>query len=80
MIILFFHSHYKDEIESVKKSKTNTSGREKSGLQLKTSTNYEHLLALKWFGESEILAIGVNPVTLLEQLPPAFRQKLFGVS
>ncbi|XP_037034605.1 U3 small nucleolar RNA-associated protein 4 homolog [Bradysia coprophila] len=42
--------------------------------------NYEHFVHMAWLSPSEIVAVVVNPVTLIEQLPPSMVHKLFGVS
>lgn len=42
--------------------------------------DYEHFVHLSWLSSNEMVAVTVNPVTLIEQLPPAMRQKLFGSS
>lgn len=40
----------------------------------------EHLIDLVWLDDSEMVAVGVNPVTLIAQLPPSLKEKHFGVS
>lgn len=40
----------------------------------------EHLIDLAWLDDSEMVAVGVNPVTLIAQLPPSLKEKHFGVS
>lgn len=40
----------------------------------------EHLIDLAWLDDSEMVAVGVNPVTLIAQLPPSLKEKRFGVS
>lgn len=42
--------------------------------------SFEHLVHLCWMGECELIAVGVNPVTLVEQLPSSLKEKRFGVS
>ncbi|KAG4075374.1 hypothetical protein HA402_003165 [Bradysia odoriphaga] len=42
--------------------------------------NYEHFVHMAWLSPSEIVAVIVNPVTLIEQLPPSMVHKVFGVS
>lgn len=64
----------------MKKTKMNKEQNVVSTLELRKAINYEHLLALEWIDDQELLAVILNPITLLEQLPPAFRHKLFGVS
>lgn len=46
----------------------------------KKIVNYKHFLHLAWLSASEIVAVSVNPVTLIEQLPPCMKQKKFGIS
>ncbi|XP_067613802.1 U3 small nucleolar RNA-associated protein 4 homolog [Eurosta solidaginis] len=50
------------------------------GLRLKFKKSYEHLISLCWLSTDELVAVGVNPVTLIEQLPDVFKQKKYGVS
>lgn len=40
----------------------------------------EHLLDLNWLSDSELVVVGVNPVTLIAQLPPSLKEKRFGIS
>lgn len=47
-------------------------------LRLKFSKKIEHFVHLSRLSNGELVAVGVNPVTLLEQLPPSMRQKKFG--
>lgn len=49
-------------------------------LVFKSKGNFEHLVDLCWLGENEMVAVGVNPVTLIEQLPSSLKEKRFGVS
>ncbi|XP_054734884.1 U3 small nucleolar RNA-associated protein 4 homolog [Anastrepha obliqua] len=48
------------------------------GLRLKFKKSFEHLISLCWLSSDELVAVGVNPVTLIEQLPDVFKQKKFG--
>lgn len=48
-------------------------------LKLKFYKKIEHFVHLSRLSNAgELVAVGVNPVTLLEQLPPSMRQKKFG--
>lgn len=49
-------------------------------LVCKSRGSFEHLVNLCWTGENEMIAVGVNPVTLVEQLPSSLKEKRFGVS
>lgn len=42
--------------------------------------NYEHLIDISWLNESELIATGVNPITMIAQLPSSLKEKRFGVS
>lgn len=42
--------------------------------------NYEHLLNITWLNDTELIAIGINPITILAQLPSSLKEKRFGVS
>lgn len=42
--------------------------------------NNEHLIDINWLDESELIAVGVNPVTMIAQLPASIKEKRFGVS
>lgn len=63
-----------------KKLKRVVSDNKVSGLRLKFKKSYEHLISLCWLSTDELVAVGVNPVTLIEQLPDAFKQKKFGAA
>lgn len=49
-------------------------------LVCKSKGSFEHLVDLCWMGKNELIAVGVNPVTLVEQLPSSLKEKRFGVS
>lgn len=50
-------------------------------LRLKFSKKFEHFVHLSRLSDDgELVAVGVNPVTLIEQLPPSMRQKKFGAA
>lgn len=42
--------------------------------------SYEHLLNISWLNDSELVAVGVNPITMIAQLPSSLKEKRFGVS
>lgn len=42
--------------------------------------NYEHLLNINWLNDTELIAVGVNPITMIAQLPSSLKEKRFGVS
>lgn len=42
--------------------------------------NYEHLLNISWLNDLELVAVGVNPITMIAQLPFSLKEKRFGVS
>lgn len=49
-------------------------------LVCKSKSSFDHLVKLCWLGENELVAVGVNPLTLVEQLPSSLKEKRFGVS
>lgn len=50
-------------------------------LRLKFAKKFEHFVHLSRLSDDgELVAVGVNPVTLIEQLPPSLRQKKFGAA
>ncbi|XP_017486394.1 PREDICTED: U3 small nucleolar RNA-associated protein 4 homolog [Rhagoletis zephyria] len=63
-----------------KKFKRVNSDNKVSGLRLKFKKSFEHLISLWWLSTDELVAVGVNPITLIEQLPDVFKQKKFGTS
>lgn len=65
-----------------KKSKIEKSNQDDGVADLVCLKNapYEHLVELNWMGENEMVAVSVNPVSLVEQLPPVLKEKRFGVS
>ncbi|XP_011647712.1 U3 small nucleolar RNA-associated protein 4 homolog [Pogonomyrmex barbatus] len=40
---------------------------------------YKHLVYLNWLNDEELVAIEVNPISLIEKLPPTLKQKFFGM-
>lgn len=57
-----------------------SSGDEVADFKLRFKKHYEHFVHLSWLDAGEMVAVGVNPVTLIEQLLPAMRQKKFGAT
>lgn len=59
-----------------------TGDAEVAELKLRFQKHYEHFVHLSRLSAtgSEMVAVGVNPVTLIEQLPPTMRQKRYGAS
>ncbi|KAL5292594.1 CIRH1A family protein [Megaselia abdita] len=49
-------------------------------LELIMKREYKHFIELAWAAEGELLAIGIDPVTMTEDLPPGLRIKKFGLS
>ncbi|XP_066250232.1 U3 small nucleolar RNA-associated protein 4 homolog [Euwallacea similis] len=47
-------------------------------LRISTIPKHKHLVHLAALSEGEFVAVEVNPLSLLEKLPPAFAQKTFG--
>nr|CAH7757375.1 unnamed protein product [Callosobruchus chinensis] len=47
-------------------------------VQIHTLKKYKHLVHFEWLSMDEMVAVEVNPLTLLEKLPPAFAQTTFG--
>lgn len=39
----------------------------------------QHLAYLNWLNDEELVAVEVNPISLMEKLPPTLKQKFFGV-
>lgn len=40
---------------------------------------YKHLVYLNWLNDEELVAVEVNPTSLLDKLPPTLKQKFFGM-
>ncbi|XP_012526821.1 U3 small nucleolar RNA-associated protein 4 homolog [Monomorium pharaonis] len=40
---------------------------------------YKHLVYINWLNDEELVAVEVNPASLLEKLPPTLKQKFFGM-
>lgn len=70
--------------QNTKITKTNEHSSDSSNIlnyKLKKSiTYYKHFVYSSWLSPDEIVAVSVNPVTLIEQLPPSLKQKKFGIS
>ncbi|XP_037819105.1 U3 small nucleolar RNA-associated protein 4 homolog [Lucilia sericata] len=64
--------------KSLKKSKIEKSDDiQVDDLKLKMEKTFEHLISLCWLTPDELVAVSVNPLTLLDQLPNPFKEKLF---
>lgn len=64
-----------------KKAKENKFGTaETVDLVCKSKRNLDHLASICWMDKNELIAVGVNPMTLVEQLPSSLKEKRFGVS
>lgn len=71
-----------NEQQTIKKSKNDKTNNDSDVADLVCIKNspYDHLVELNWMGDNELIAVSVNPDTLIEQLPPAFKEKRFGIS
>lgn len=60
----------------------NSSDGKVAELKLRFQKHYEHFVHLSRLSQNgnEMIAVGVNPVTLIEQLPPSMRQKRYGAA
>jgi hypothetical protein len=65
---------------SKKKKPNNENAVQQSGLTTKLVKRYKHLVHIGWLDENEMVAVEVNPVTLIEQLPPGLKHKKYGAS
>ncbi|KAK2586925.1 hypothetical protein KPH14_009855 [Odynerus spinipes] len=45
----------------------------------KVAKKYKHLVYLNWLNDEEMVAVEVDPIALIEKLPPTLKQKWFGV-
>ncbi|XP_055913784.1 U3 small nucleolar RNA-associated protein 4 homolog [Eupeodes corollae] len=70
-----------EDVDSkITKKKKQTTDSKVAGLRLKFQKNYQHFIHLTWLSADELVAVGVNPISLIEQLPGAFAQKKFGAA
>ncbi|XP_063702015.1 U3 small nucleolar RNA-associated protein 4 homolog [Culicoides brevitarsis] len=70
-----------NSIIRLKKNKKGSERRDPEGKTVvKTVKEYEHLIHLEWLQEKELIAVHINTLQLVEQLPPALKQKKFGIS
>ncbi|KAL9902143.1 UTP4 small subunit processome component l(3)72Dn [Glossina fuscipes fuscipes] len=75
-------AHLDNSSKAEKFKKCRTSSNEESkvlSLRLKQHKAFQHLVHLCWLSSDELVAVIVDPITLLEQLPNVFREKLFGI-
>lgn len=68
----------KDE-ESAKKQKTSESNKV-DALKFTLQKKYQNFIYLDWLSRDEVVAVSVNPISLIEQLPKAFARRKFGAS
>ncbi|CAG9769857.1 unnamed protein product [Ceutorhynchus assimilis] len=73
----------KTNSKSIKMAKTDkqspmVNGHASEQLKIKTIQKYKHLVHFLAIQEGEFVAVEANPLSILEQLPPAFAQKTFG--
>lgn len=59
--------------------KTKTELEENISLKVVKSFN-NYLINLEWLGDNELLALEVNPIALVENLPAPLRKKAFGMT
>ncbi|CAH1156149.1 unnamed protein product [Phaedon cochleariae] len=66
------------KVESADSVKENGVDKPYEGIRYQVNKRYKHLAHLEWLADDEIVAVEVNPLALMEQLPPAFAQNTFG--
>lgn len=73
---------HSNKISDSKRAKSSTEDDEEKVANLVCTSrfNYEHLLNISWLNDSELVAVGVNPITMIAQLPYSLKEKRFGVS
>lgn len=54
------------------------SGKDGEELGMSSIKKYKHLVHLDWLDVDEMVAVEVNPISIIEKLPPAFVQNTFG--
>ncbi|XP_057664279.1 U3 small nucleolar RNA-associated protein 4 homolog [Diorhabda carinulata] len=59
-------------------SEENSLEKSSEGFEISLVKKYKHLAHLEWMEEDELVAVEVSPLTIMEQLPPAFFQNTFG--
>lgn len=76
-----FQSHQKNDTNDSKRPKSTDDDEENIASLVCTSRfNYEHLLNITWLNDTELVAVGINPITMIAQLPSSLKEKRFGVS
>lgn len=85
LCVSFQETNKSDDAKKKKKSKGNASLQMDSDddvaeLVCVKKASLEHLVNVCWLNDSELIAVNVNPVALLAQLPSPLKQKLYGVS
>ncbi|XP_055374307.1 U3 small nucleolar RNA-associated protein 4 homolog [Condylostylus longicornis] len=65
-----------------KQQKLSNSSITEENLALRIVSNrlYDNLIDTRWLSQNEIVAVGVNPISLIEKLPNAFKRKVFGAN
>jgi U3 small nucleolar RNA-associated protein 4 len=62
----------------VPRFENNIDGRQSQQIAVRTIRKYKHLVHLSWLSDDEMVAVEVNPLGLIEQLPPCLVQNSFG--
>ncbi|KAL1517504.1 hypothetical protein ABEB36_001261 [Hypothenemus hampei] len=68
----------KEVEKKLKKEQSMHNGFGEDVLQIRSISKYKHLVHLGNVAEDEFVAVEVNPLSILKNLPPAFAQKTFG--
>ncbi|KAG5315019.1 UTP4 protein, partial [Acromyrmex insinuator] len=58
---------------------SNSISSSQSQYTFQVAKKYKHLVYLNWLNDEELVAVEVNPTSLLEKLPPTLKQKFFGI-
>lgn len=75
-IMVLHHQEEDRDVEAKKTKKVNGGGDSRS--LIRNVKSCRHLVSLDWLSDNEVVAVQVNPLALLEQLPPVLLQKKFG--
>ncbi|XP_077273019.1 UTP4 small subunit processome component l(3)72Dn [Temnothorax americanus] len=65
--------------ENADDSNSISSSQHSSQHTFQVAKKYKHLVYLNWLNDEELVAVEVNPTSLLEKLPPTLKQKFFGM-
>ncbi|XP_037933093.1 U3 small nucleolar RNA-associated protein 4 homolog [Teleopsis dalmanni] len=68
----------KKQSKKHKKQKSVSLDQKTSGLRMTFSKNTTHSLNLSWLTHEDLVVVGMNAMSLIDQLPSAFKQKKFG--